>query len=613
MALAIYTGLVEAKVEMTITDLVCEAGRMDTVRFHHYTHPRNASTGLRYGRLTQRYMAQVRPTSGEAYFSTRGIGLFVERLVENGGGSRTPQAFLYALEFFSVLLGFVYDRVDFKRWKRLADDHAKSAPASVPAPMLDVPTLAYLEEKILQESNTLSRRVTAAKLRMCAQASIRHSDLRSTPLRDLEWCREKGATSTLGIRARAPTTKSGPRPWVVAFLGVRPEHDAWLTKAMELLLESHGTGWETHSFTGCAPSSEDTFSCYPAGLAADVDIIKRMMLDDMVAGVPVPLRRDEIAAFRWHGAKASLPTLMSHFGIQPRVIRHQGAWKKASETMLDLYLREGQVLVLRAQIEVLDLVRKGVAICVLEGAALDPRPCRVEFDATAFRGKAGWRLPQGRAAGVSAEDVSSAMERCSAFRVGGEDGALASAARREASDLAETFRDCSVKGSEELLQETLKLEQDFGRISVRTRLPPASAPSEEVESLTSEDSDDQPMERDPTLEDDELYESLVVLQASQGKVHKPWPGADLLDPARPRCGSVSKNFVELELGEAWDPNYQLCRKCFGPARDCGALCTFVAQLKTGKALCGRRCALSPQGEGGCAAGRHRCDLHNSVG
>ena len=36
---------------------------------------------------------------GEEYFSDWRIGIFVEVLIGSGGGSRTPQAFLYALEF----------------------------------------------------------------------------------------------------------------------------------------------------------------------------------------------------------------------------------------------------------------------------------------------------------------------------------------------------------------------------------------------------------------------------------------------------------------------------------------------------------------------------------
>ena len=602
----IYESLKSMGVRMTITGLAEEEGLINETRFHHYSHPRNAATGLRYARLMQRYMAMEDDAraDGEDYFSARRIGIFVEMLIGSGGGSRTPQAFLYTLEFFSVLFGFVYDKVDFKRWKRLADDHAKSAPPPVQAPMLDVKMLEYLEEKVLQRSRPLCERVTAAKLRICAQASIRHSDLRSTLLRDLQWCREKGATSALGIRARAPTTKTGPRPWVAAFLGVRPEHDAWLVTAMDLLLTSHGSGWESHDFTGCAPSSGDTFSAYPAALATDVDIIKRMLLNDMAAGVPVPLDKREILSLRWHGAKSTLPTLMTHFGIQARVIQHQGAWKKTSETMLDLYLREGQVLVLTAQIQVLDMVRKGVAISVLEGAALDGRPCRVECDATQFRGRVGWKIPEGRAAGVPAEDLARAMERCGVYEGGRMGAPLTRAARRETEELAEIFRDDTLKGSEEILRESLQVEKDFPPNDLSNGVS-----STEASSSTSEDTEDLPLTEDPSLEDDELYGFLVVLPGRRGRVHKPWPGSSGLEEAKPKCGTTSKHFEVLKVGEAWDPAYQLCRKCFGEPRGCEALCGYSAMQGDYLVLCGRRCGLSPAKGARCSELGHRCDLH----
>ena len=328
---------------------------------------------------------------------------------------------------------------------------------------------------------------------------------------------------------------------MAAFLRVR---HAWLVTAMDLLLTSHGSGWENHNFTGCAPSSGDTFKEYPAGLATDVDIIKRMLLNDLVAGVPVPLAKQEILSFRWHGAKSTLPTLMTHYGVPSRVIRHQGAWKKNSETMLDLYLREGQVLVLSAQIQVLDMVRKGVAISILEGAALDGKPCRVECDATQFRGRTRWTIPEGRAA--PAEDLARAMERCSVYEGGRAGGPLVRAAQRETGELAEIFRDDTLKGSEDILQ----VEKDF---------PPHNLASElsatEVSSTTSEDTEDLPLTEDPALYDDELYGFFVVLAGGRGRVHKPYPGTTSLDEAKPKCGTSSKHFEIQEVGEAWDQGY----------------------------------------------------------
>ena len=57
--------------------------------------------------------------------------------------------------------------------------------------------------------------------------------------------------------------------------------------------------------------------------------------------------------------QSTMPTYMTHFKVTTRTVRFQGAWKDPSELMPDLYLRESQILVLKAQIEVLDQIRRG--------------------------------------------------------------------------------------------------------------------------------------------------------------------------------------------------------------------------------------------------------------
>ena len=66
-----------------------------------------------------------------------------------------------------------------------------------------------------------------------------------------------------------------------------------------------------------------------------------------------------------------MPTYMTHFKVTTRTVRFQGAWKDPAELMPDLYLRESQILVLKAQIEVLDQIRRGAVIQTLEGQELD--------------------------------------------------------------------------------------------------------------------------------------------------------------------------------------------------------------------------------------------------
>ena len=51
-------------------------------------------------------------------------------------------------------------------------------------------------------------------------------------------------------------------------------------------------------------------------------------------------------------------------GHQSPLHQASGTWRKASEKMIDLYLREALVLIFQAESEVLDQVRRGVApIC----------------------------------------------------------------------------------------------------------------------------------------------------------------------------------------------------------------------------------------------------------
>ena len=215
--------------------------------------------------------------------------------------------------------------------------------------------LGYLESVVLSSGRTLVERVTAGKLRLCIQASIRHNDLLSTPLHMMEWCRFLGSERAAGVRAKAPRTKSGARPWVASFLGVCPAGDAWLTTTMELLLTSHGEGWKTHEFCGCAPDGDSAFFKYPSTLGTDVEIIRSMLSRDVKSGKGPVMTSEEAAAIRWHGAKATLTSYMVHFDIRTKYVRYQGGWKKASEAMPDLYLREAQSVVLKAQVQTLDL------------------------------------------------------------------------------------------------------------------------------------------------------------------------------------------------------------------------------------------------------------------
>ena len=57
--------------------------------------------------------------------------------------------------------------------------------------------------------------------------------------------------------------------------------------------------------------------------------------------------KEEVVAFRWHGAKATLTSLARHLHLTDKGIRHAGGWKESGQCMTDTYLREAQLLALR--------------------------------------------------------------------------------------------------------------------------------------------------------------------------------------------------------------------------------------------------------------------------
>ena len=376
----IFEILLGAGTKLEIIDLITTDGReVDEVKFHWYTEPRTVSTAYRYARIMLRYgsfyekkygsFATTPPITGKV-----SVLEFVEVLKKEGAGRRTPQTLLYALDWFSVILGYDCEGVRYPRAKRMADDYAKDAPPRNPAPYFEFSMLKYLEEVVLDHHKEIGSRLVAGKLRLCCQAAIRHSDLVRTPFKKVEWCHFQGSEKVMGLRAKVDKTKSGPRPWICSYLGVSRENDGWLPKFVEILMEAHGTDWANHDFFGPEVGTSGTFSLRQSSIEADVLIIKQLLKEDFESGIPTPLDEAGIKALRWHGAKATMPTMMTHFNIPPRVIRHAGAWSKASDSMPDTYLREAQTLVLRAQVEVLIRLRKGEKLGVLEGTNLGAIP-----------------------------------------------------------------------------------------------------------------------------------------------------------------------------------------------------------------------------------------------
>lgn len=374
---SVFEALVVGHVKMDLVGLVADdKGNIDDHKFKIYTEPCSVGTGLRYARLMEKLVNfHEEKFNGDEEaplaVSKELVLMFLEWNIEQECGFKTPKAVLYAVEFYAIIFGFEEPGSRWPRCKKLADDYARRAPERNPADYFDVQLLDYLEKAVLNPARSMAERITCGKLRLCAQASIRHDDLTNTPLSGTEWCRLKGGTSVLGLRARAPTSKTGPRPWVASYLGVNPANDEWLRVFMELVLMIQDPAWKVRSFF--VPGFvKDEVAAQPSSISADVNIVKRMMMYDIKAEKPVPLPKEGVEKLRWHGCKATMPTFMSHFNIRGKVIRYQGAWAKKADTMPDTYLREAQVIVLKGQIETLERIRAGESISALVGVGLNP-------------------------------------------------------------------------------------------------------------------------------------------------------------------------------------------------------------------------------------------------
>ena len=81
-----------------------------------------------------------------------------------------------------------------------------------------------------------------------------------------------------------------------------------------------------------------------------------------------------MSTMRWHGAKATLTTVMQHINISPRAVRFAGDWSASGEGMADLYLREAQLLTLDAQQKALRYLRLGGGVVGLVGEPVFKEP-----------------------------------------------------------------------------------------------------------------------------------------------------------------------------------------------------------------------------------------------
>ena len=128
--------------------------------------------------------------------------------MSEGAGYRDTQGHVVCPGLLCGGLWFDNHGSKWPRCVRMADDYSQEgAPQGIRHPFLDVGMLRYLEKVILDTEKPMVYRITSGKLRLCAQASIRHDDLNNTPLRNTEWCRLRGGVEQLlglGLKPQKP-------------------------------------------------------------------------------------------------------------------------------------------------------------------------------------------------------------------------------------------------------------------------------------------------------------------------------------------------------------------------------------------------------------------------
>ncbi|CAE7766427.1 scn4aa [Symbiodinium sp. CCMP2592] len=369
-AIECYKFAFDSGIDMDLINIAGPPDNVDRRKFQLHTAPNKASTGIRYARLFKQLQSfcasEPRSVSEDAGVMDKlGVLDFVELLVQRGSGKKTPQSLLYAFDYFSKVFGFELEKRPWERAKRLALRYAQ-ADSDLPnrAPMFRRKTLFVLEQICLDPCLADPWRVAAGKLRLCAQASIRHDDLLNTPLKNCEW-----------IRRSAARGKSGPRLWVASIKGVCKSGDNWLNELMVLVLKSHGNNFGSHDHFGRLPTHDNlAFVAAPASLSADVRCVKEALLSRIREGIDVGMSEKEVNLLRWHGAKATMTSYMQHLGISPRAVRFSGNWRQREDSMPDSYLREAQTLVLAAQERCLAFLRGGSDISFIQGVPVGDVP-----------------------------------------------------------------------------------------------------------------------------------------------------------------------------------------------------------------------------------------------
>lgn len=433
------------------------------------------------------------------------------------------------------------------------------------------------------------QRIAAGKLRLCIQSSTRYDDIANTLLSHCEWVRRPGELDIVALRSRSIRGKSGARLWIASVMGVTESGDKWLSTLVELLLTMHGARWKTDDHIGKLPT-RDGRGHYdsPSRMEADVYVLKSALMNSGSIGPKAGLgvSEDDVLGMRWHGAKATLVTVMQHLNVPARVVRFAGSWSCPQESMADLYLREAQLLTLAAQEKALKFLRVGGSVQGLVGEGLLNYPSKdggpVDKETT-ISAMAAEETPVLAPASVKAEFFDEVFEN----------------GLPDMEKVEKEVDNAPPKGDiEALLEELFESEPAVTASSEVAALLP------EVSKKAAGDSSDK---EDEELEDESLVKHYlqVVKPTVNSKLHLPLPEyrINALGASRPvpKCGARG-DYDYIAAEEHLSAG--LCMRCFGKG-GCSFLCSYkVADSEgTGIYRCSRRC--SSEGE----HGEHYCAFH----
>jgi len=368
LCMQVVQFLEEHKVRLTVREL---APRDDELR--ELVRPRRPGTLSRHCRMFGRFASFL---MGDG-FARSVTPLIIDGplvlswltdLMNHNVGANTPAAAMGCLRFFSELLGFDFSGnfkiinnkiLEYKENRSLAPQQA--APFGV-----DV--LRWLEEMVMDTSQADVDRAVCGRWRLMVQASVRHDDLRRTPIGKCKWVVNKEG-ELRGLWAQAAETKTFPRSWVCA-VGSVDCHDEWLPTFMKLMREAHGLGFNTDDHFGKRTLPDRSgYDIGPTDGQADTYHVRYLLLQENIkrqsSNIPERFRFEDIRKVRHHGAKCTFTSCaqyLQHKGyckVSRAAVRNQGGWKaKGEDSMPDTYLRSKQLLFLELQEKCLAYIRK---------------------------------------------------------------------------------------------------------------------------------------------------------------------------------------------------------------------------------------------------------------